>query len=121
VDMLNKKNKNFQKTISVFFAVMYVFVVLFSSELHNHKGESFFKDSGSKKTEKSIAKALFSDQSGDCLACHFLATGNTLAPEQFTFHFENHTQETEQIISAQEKIWEQTRFTFQLRGPPALS
>lgn len=119
--MLNKKNKNFQKIISVVFAVMYVFVVLFSSELHNHKGESFFKDLGSKKTEKSITKAHSSNQSGDCLACHFLATGNSLVPEQFTFHFENHTQETEQIISAQEKIWEQTKSTIQLRGPPALT
>lgn len=119
--MLNKTNKQFQKIISVFFTVMYVFVVLFSSELHNHKGESFIKDSGSKKTEKSITKVLSNNQSGDCLACHFMATGNTLVPEQFTFHFENHTQQTEQIISAQEKIWEQTKFTFQLRGPPALS
>lgn len=119
--MLNKKNKNFQKIISVFITAMYVFVVLFSSELHNHKGESFFKDSGSKKTEKSITKAHSSNQSGDCLACHFLATGNSLVPEQFTFHFQNHTLESEQIISAQEKIWEQTKSTIQLRGPPALS
>ena len=119
--MLNKTNKQFQKIISVFFTAMYVFVVLFSSELHNHKGESFYKDSGSKKTEKSITKELSSNQSGDCLACHFLATGNTLVPEQFTFHFENQTQETEQIISAQEKVWEQTKSTIQLRGPPALS
>jgi len=121
VAMLNKTNKQFQKIISVFFTAMYVFVALFSSELHNHKGESFFKDSGFKKTEKSISKEISGNQSGDCLACHFLATGNSLVPEQFTFHFENHTQQTEQIISVQEKIWAQTKFTFQLRGPPALS
>jgi len=119
--MLNKENKNFQKIISVIFTAMYVFVVLFSSELHNHKGESFYKDSGSQKTEKSMTKELSSKQSGDCLACHFLATGNTLLPEAFTFHFENHTQETEQIIAAQEKVWERTKSTIQLRGPPALS
>lgn len=119
--MLNKKNKQFQKIISVVITAMYVFVVLFSSELHNHKGESFFKDSGFKKTEKTFTKQLSDKQSGDCLACHFLATGNSLVPEQFTFHFENHTQQAEQIISVQEKIWEQTKFTFQLRGPPALS
>ncbi len=119
--MLNKANNQFKTFISVFFAAMYVVVVLFSSELHNHKGQSFYKDSGSKKTEKSITKELSSNQSGDCLACHFLATGNSLVPEEFTFHFENHTQNAEQIISAQEKIWEQTKSTIQLRGPPALS
>ncbi|WP_379966219.1 hypothetical protein [Epilithonimonas sp. UC225_85] len=119
--MLNRKNKSFQKIISVFFAGMYLFVALFSSQLHNHNGESFFRDSGFKKTEKTISSDISKSQSGDCLACHFLATGNSLVPEEFSFHFENHTHDTRQTFSVQEKIWSQTKFTFQLRGPPAIS
>ncbi|MDP9957842.1 hypothetical protein [Epilithonimonas hungarica] len=119
--MLIRKNKVVRNFISVFFAVMYLFVALFSSQLHSHAGESYFKDSGFKKTEKSISKEVSKSQSGDCLACHFLATGNSLVPEEFAFHFENHTNETKQTFSVQEKIWSQTKFTFQLRGPPSIS
>ena len=119
--MLIGKSKSFKNFISVFFAVMYLFVALFSSQLHSHAGETFFKDSGFKKTEKTISSDISQFNSGDCLACHFLATGNSLVPEQFSFHFENHTHETQQAFSVQEKIWSSTRFTFQLRGPPAIS
>jgi len=119
--MLNRKGKSFQKSISVFFAVMYMFVALFSSQLHHHNGESFYKDSGFKKTEKSISKEVSQSQSGDCLACHFLATGNSLVPEEFVFHFENHTNEAQQTFSVQKKIWSATKYTFQLRGPPSIS
>jgi len=119
--MLSRKNKVFRNFISVFFAGMYLFVTLFSSQLHNHSNESFFKDSGFKKTEKTISSDISKSQSGDCLACHFLATGNSLVPEQFSFHFENHTHDTQQTFSVQEKIWSATKFTFQLRGPPAIS
>ncbi|WP_028121256.1 hypothetical protein [Epilithonimonas tenax] len=119
--MLIVKNKTFKNFISVFFTGMYLFVALFSAQLHNHAGESFFKDSGFKKTEKTISSDISTGQSGDCLACHFLATGNSLIPEQFSFHFANHTHDTKQTFSVQEKIWSATRFTFQLRGPPAIS
>lgn len=119
--MLNRKSKTFKTSISVFFAAMYLFVALFSSQLHSHAGESFFKDSGFKKTEKTISSDISKSQTGDCLACHFLATGNSLIPEEFSFSFENHTHDTKQTFSVQEKIWSQTKFTFQLRGPPAIS
>lgn len=119
--MLIRKNRVIKNFISVFFAVMYLFVALFSSQLHHHNGESFYTDSGFKKTEKSISKEISKNQSGECLACHFLATGNTLVPEEFAFQFENHTNVAQQTFSVQEKIWSQTKFTFQLRGPPAIS
>ncbi|WP_312825920.1 hypothetical protein [Epilithonimonas sp.] len=119
--MLIRRNKVVKNFISVFFAAMYLFVALFSSKLHNHEGESYFRDSGFKKTEKSISKEVSKSQSGDCLACHFLATGNSLVPEEFVFHFENHTNEAQQTFSVQEKIWSATKYSFQLRGPPSIS
>ncbi|WP_415328761.1 hypothetical protein [Chryseobacterium sp. MMS23-Vi53] len=64
---------------------------------------------------------MVKEKAADCLACHFLATGHTLVPEEFSFSFENYTQEVKQTIAIQEKIWSQTKFTFQLRGPPAIS
>ena len=81
-----------------------------------------FKDLSVKKSELKFTKSGQDKQSsGDCLSCHFVATGNSLLPEQFLFHFENYTQEVKTMISVQEKIWSQTKFTFQLRGPPTIS
>ncbi|MBP6577500.1 MAG: hypothetical protein KA232_09855, partial [Chryseobacterium sp.] len=70
--MLNRRNKTFKNFISVFFAGMYLFVALFSSQLHSHEGESFFRDSSFKKTEKTFSSDISKGQTGDCLACHFL-------------------------------------------------
>jgi len=68
-----------------------------------------------------MAKTSAKEKPGDCLACHFLATGHTLVPEEFNFSFEHFTHEVKQVIAVQEKIWSQTKFTFQLRGPPAVA
>jgi len=74
-----------------------------------------------KKTENAISKTDAKEKAGDCLACHFLATGNTLLPDEFSFTLIKHTHEVEQVFAVQEKIWSQTKFSFQLRGPPAIS
>ena len=118
--MFVRKNKILKIVIATFFAVSYLFVFLFSSLLHNHKTE--FDHLSFKKSEVKFSKInLNQEKSGDCLSCHFIATGNTLAPEQFSFHFEDYTYQVKEIISVQEKIWSQTKFTFNLRGPPAIS
>ena len=119
--MFIRENKIFRTVFSAFVAVSYLFVVLFSAELHNHNTD-IFKDLSVKKSELKFTKSGQDKQSsGDCLSCHFIATGNSLLPEQFIFHFENYTQEVRTMISVQEKIWSQTKFTFQLRGPPTIS
>ncbi|WP_370895268.1 hypothetical protein [Chryseobacterium gossypii] len=113
-----KGNKNL---ISTLLASVYLFVVVFSQSFHHHDSIGCFKNFNLKKAENSISKSLAKDKDGDCLACHFLATGHTLVPEEFNFTFESHSHEVRQIIAVQEKIWAQTKFTFQLRGPPAIS
>lgn len=97
------------------------FLALLSQSFHHHDSVDYFKAFNLKKVENSMTKATHKEKAGDCLACHFLATGHTLAPEEFGFSFEHYTHEVKQIIVIQEKIWSQTKFTFQLRGPPAIS
>ena len=92
-------------------------VALFSQAFHFHDALEFSKDHS--KTQKiDVAKQNSSHE--DCLACHFLATGHSLVPDEFSFHIQKNTQEDEQILSVQEKIWSQTKYSFQLRGPPSL-
>ncbi|MGL6128463.1 hypothetical protein BBI01_11535 [Chryseobacterium artocarpi] len=115
-----KESRNLKRFISRLLFGVY-FLALLSQSFHHHESADFFKAFNIKKVENSMTKATPKEKAGDCLACHFLATGHTLAPEEFSFSFEHYTHEVEQIIAIQEKIWSQTKFTFQLRGPPAIS
>ncbi|WP_347218464.1 hypothetical protein [Chryseobacterium sp.] len=115
-----KESRNLKVFISRLLFGVY-FIALLSQSFHHHEPVDYFKAFNLKKVENSITKAITKEKAGDCLACHFLVTGHTLAPEEFSFSFEHYTHEVQQIIAIQEKIWSQTKFTFQLRGPPAIS
>ncbi|WET51710.1 hypothetical protein PYS58_11315 [Chryseobacterium indologenes] len=115
-----KESRNLKVFISRLLFGVY-FIALLSQSFHHHESVDYFKTFNLKKVENSVTKAITKEKAGDCLACHFLVTGHTLAPEQFSFSFEHYTHEVKQIIAIQEKIWSQTKFTFQLRGPPAIS
>lgn len=117
--MIFKESRPLKSFISKLMLGIYFFA-LFSSSFHSHES-SDFKHFNLKKTENSISKTDAKEKAGDCLACHFLATANTLVPEEFSFTLFKHTHEVEQIFAVQEKIWSQTKFSFQLRGPPAIS
>lgn len=115
-----KESRNLKVFISRLLFGVY-FIALLSQSFHHHESVDYFKMFNFKKVENSVTKAITKEKAGDCLACHFLVTGHTLAPEEFSFSFEHYTHEVKQIIAIQEKIWSQTKFTFQLRGPPAIS
>lgn len=118
--MIFKESRNLKNFISKLLFGIY-FLALFSQNFHSHSSEDVFKSFSFTKSENTLAKNIAKEKAADCLACHFLATGHTLVPEEFSFSFENYTHEVKQIIAVQEKIWSQTKFTFQLRGPPAIS
>lgn len=118
--MIFKETRQFKSFVSKLMFGIY-FLALFSSSFHSHDSGDVFIGFNFKKTENNISKSEAKEKAGDCLACHFLATGNTLAPEEFSFTFENYSYEVKQIITIQEKIWSQTKYTFHLRGPPAIS
>jgi len=118
--MIFKESRNLKSFISKLMFGIYFFA-LFSSSFHSHDSFDVFIGFNLKKSENNISKNLAKEKAGDCLACHFLATGNTLIPEEFSFTLESYTHEVEQIIAVQERIWSQTKFTFQLRGPPTIS
>ncbi|MGH1519355.1 hypothetical protein [Chryseobacterium sp. JK1] len=118
--MIFKESRNLKSFISKLLFGIY-FLALLSQSFHHHDSSELFKGFNLKKTENTMTKAATKEKAGDCLACHFLVTGHTLAPEDFSFTFEHYTQEVKQIITIQEKIWSQTKFTFQLRGPPTIS
>jgi hypothetical protein len=118
--MIFRESRQFKSFISRLLFGIY-FIALFFQSFHHHDSVGYFKNFNLKKTENTFSKNIAKEKAGDCLACHFLVTGHTLIPEEFSFTFENYTQEVKQAITIQERIWSQTKFTFQLRGPPAIS
>ncbi|KMQ67816.1 hypothetical protein ACM39_10755 [Chryseobacterium sp. FH2] len=118
--MIFKESRNLKSFISKLLFGIY-FIALFFQNFHHHSSEEVFKNYSFKKTENTFTKNVVKEKAADCLACHFLATGHTLVPEEYNFSFENYTHEVKQIIAVQEKIWSQTKFTFHLRGPPVIS
>ncbi len=118
--MIFKESRNLKSFISKLLFGVY-FLALLSQSFHHHDSVDYFKAFHLKKAENTMTKAVTKEKAGDCLACHFLVTGHTLAPEEFNFTFGHYSHEVKQIIAIQEKIWSQTKFTFQLRGPPALA
>lgn len=115
-----KRTNNFKTYISKILLGIYFFALFFSS-FHSHNSAEVFVGFHFKKSDKTISENKTLEQAGDCLACHILATGNSLLPEEFSFIVENYTQEIAQIFTQQEFIWSQTKFSFQLRGPPSFS
>lgn len=117
--MFVREKNNLKKVIAMVVAINYLFIVLFSGELHNHPTD-FFQGMCAKKTEARILKSQTNiHNNSTCLSCYFTATNFSLVPEVITFHLENYTKEVSQILSVQERIWSQIKFCFQLRGPPA--
>lgn len=118
--MIFKESRNLKSFVSKLLFGIYFFA-LFSSSFHSHDSADVFIGFNLKKTENTISKNLAKEKAGDCLACHFLATGNTLIPEEFSITFGAYTHQVGQIIAVQERIWSQTKFSFRLRGPPTIS
>lgn len=118
--MIFKESRQLKSFISKLLFGIY-FLALFSQSFHHHDSFDYFKAGNFKKSENTISKNVVEEKAGDCLACHFLANGHTLVPEEFSFTFEAYSHEVKQVIAIQERIWSQTQFTFQLRGPPAIS
>jgi len=118
--MIFRENRNLKSFISKLLFGIY-FLALFSQSFHHHDPADIFKGFNLKKTENAMKEAVAKNKAGDCLACHFLATGNTLVPEEFSLTFDHVSCESELLIAIQERLWKQTKFTFRLRGPPSVS
>jgi len=107
--------KSSKKLFPAFFSALYLFVILFSQSFHHHSAYSFSAD----PVKKMYHSDTQSDLSG-CLSCHFLYTGNSLIPQDFTIDFTN-VEFYEQLLSEVQLpyYFTQPQVLF-LRGPPEL-
>lgn len=97
---------------------IYLFVVLFSQNLHNHGSGLVLKDFHFKKIEKTFSTSTHSSEFTDCLSCHIIHDGNSLVPQDFSYSF-NNLKYAEQLLSeVQLQYHSQNTSVLFLRGPP---
>jgi len=109
--MVFKESRNLKNFISKLLFGIYFFA-LFSQNFHHHSSEEVFKNFSFQKSENTIDKNIGKEKAGDCLTCHFMATGYTLVPEELNFASASYTYEVKHIIKVQEKVWSRTKFIF---------
>ena len=113
------KLRTYRHTAAVIFAVLYLFVTLFSQNLHNHGSGEVFKDFHFQKTEKTFSQGHSIHEFTDCLSCHISHEGKYLIPQDFSFNFNHFSEFKKQIFAYQQRFAKLQLFYFQLRGPPA--
>lgn len=110
------RRKETQPIFATLITALYLFVALFSQNFHNHGAITTFESNKSVVLHKDHTQVQ-ADPS-NCLSCHFLYTGNSSIPQEFSFEFSNL-----EIIDEEFDIFEQsfikipTQVLF-LRGPP---
>ena len=113
------REKKIRIGVAAFFAVVYLFVTLFSQNFHNHGSGAVFKDFNFKKSEKTISQNHSVENYTDCLTCHLLHTGNSLVPQDYQFSFFSKTDFLKQIFAYEQRFANCDHLFIQLRGPPA--
>ena len=113
------KNKNTQTFLATLFTGVYLFVVLFSQNFHNHGSGEVFKDFNFKKSEKTYSKGHFAQEFSDCLSCHLLHDGHSLLPEDFQLAFIQTDDFQKEIFAYAQRFSRLEIRYFELRGPPS--
>ena len=113
------KLRTYRHTAAVIFAVLYLFVALFSQNFHNHGSGEVFKDFNCKKSEKTYSKGHFAQEFSDCLSCHLLHDGHSLLPEDFQLAFIQTDDFQKEIFAYAQRFSKLEIRYFELRGPPS--
>ncbi|UOE40249.1 hypothetical protein MTP09_10025 [Chryseobacterium suipulveris] len=113
-----RKNST-KRIIALLFSAVYLFVALFSQNLHNHGSGEVFKDFHFQKTEKTFTQSPCISSFTDCLSCHIFHEGKSLVPQEFSFSFVEFSIFKEQVFAYQQRFAKLQPVYFQLRGPPA--
>lgn len=116
--MKTQEKNNLKRWISTLMLGVYCFA-LFSSNMHHHENSLLFSFPA-EKSESNIKNTIQQDQATDCMACHFLNSAHAVLPQNFSFALAIFSAKTHTATVLQEKIFAQNKFSFPLRGPPAV-
>lgn len=115
-----KKRQYIKSVLSGLLAGMYMILVLVVPSLHQHHSSNNIKLSDIFNTEKQYSKKSDSLTTTDCLVCHFLATNHSIAPQEFNFIVNDVFIQKKHHFYLVEAFAFQEKYTFPLRGPPAI-
>jgi len=109
------------KTLRNYFSALilgvYLFAALFSQNFHHHQS-TVYQTSDGISAGNDFSKSYSVADGAGCLWCHFLYTGNSYLPEEFSFNFESFAGFSSEIFSFDfESVFLLSDAVF-LRGPP---
>ena len=112
------RRKETKQIFATLITALYLFVALFSQNFHDHEKIVNFSTSDSSSVEKNTSHSQLQADSGNCLSCHFLYTGNSFIPQEFSFEFHRIKFVAEKICTFDAPIVTIATRVLYLRGPP---
>lgn len=106
-----------KKMIAMLFAIVYLFVALFSQNFHDHGSGEVLKDFHFSQKEKTFKSSQVYNYS-NCLSCHVLHDGKHLNFKPFEFSTYSFHVNVDKTFSPKSKSFASTITHFFLRGPP---
>lgn len=76
-----KRNSATNKVLSQILAAVYLFVILFSQNFHEHSSSAEFKKFHFTRADRAACQSKIVKASADCLACHIFSEGHAVLPE----------------------------------------
>lgn len=112
------RTDHFRKFFSVLVSALYLFVVLFSQEMHHHGSSYTSKDTATHHFTKSFSDGTVSSDASQCLSCQFFFTGNSLVPQDFVFSVYTARESIQKYVAYDMPVVVAEASALFLRGPP---
>ena len=112
------RENTIQKITSTLFSGVYLFIVLFSQNFHEHHRGDLFKNFHFKKSEKTFTSSHATKAYSDCLSCHFTHDGNAFLTKNNVLVFQSTKQFKKSVFNYSIGAFCSFSFYFQKRGPP---
>lgn len=113
------KSKYIKKILSQFLLVIYLFVLLFSQNFHNHGSGLEFKNFHFRNSKNTLSKQNFKENSVGCMVCHIISDSHALLPEEFKYNIFLSSKFSLPNTELQSLYLYKKRELSSLRGPPA--
>lgn len=114
------RNKPNPKFLATLFAVVYLFVALFSQNFHDHGSGTAFDDSTASKSDQIFKSSTDLAHYADCLSCHVLHEGKHLQSADFNFNAFSAIKIQSEFTTPESSFQGNALRNLKARGPPAL-
>ena len=114
------RNESNPKFLATLFAVVYLFVALFSQNFHDHGSGLASDEFNSSKSDQSFKRSTDLAHYADCLSCHLLHEGKHFQSGDFHFTALSAVKFQSEFSTPNATFLLNVPLSIKVRGPPAL-